>query len=36
MGFIAANPALIAIAAIAAVIAIVVTLYNKCEWFREK
>lgn len=36
MGFIAANPAVLIIAAIAAVIAIVVTLYNKCEWFREK
>ena len=35
-GFIAANPAVLIIAAIAAVIAIVVTLYNKCEWFREK
>ena len=36
MGFIAANPAVLVIAAIAAVIAIVVTLYNKCEWFRQK
>ena len=34
--FVAANPAVLIIAAIAAVIAIVVTLYNKCEWFREK
>lgn len=31
-----ANPILLTVAAIAAVIAIVVTLYNKCEWFREK
>jgi len=36
MAFVAANPAVLIIAAIAAVIAIVVTLYNKCEWFREK
>jgi len=36
MAFLAANPAVLIIAAIAAVIAIVVTLYNKCEWFREK
>lgn len=35
MAFVA-NPAVLIIAAIAAVIAIVVTLYNKCEWFREK
>lgn len=31
-----AHPAIIVVAAIAAVIAIVVTLYNKCEWFRQK
>lgn len=36
MAFVSANPAALIIAAIAAVIAIVVTLYNKCEWFREK
>lgn len=36
MGFVAANPAVLIIAAIAAVIAIVVVLYNKCEWFRQK
>lgn len=36
MSFVAANPAVLIIAAIAAVIAIVVTLYSKCEWFREK
>ena len=36
MAFVAANPAVLIVAAIAAVIAIVVTLYNKCEWFREK
>lgn len=36
MAFVAANPAVLVIAAIAAVIAIVVTLYNKCEWFRQK
>ena len=36
MAFVAATPAVLIIAAIAAVIAIVVTLYNKCEWFREK
>lgn len=35
MAFVAANPAVLVIAAIAAVIAIVVTLYNKCEWFRD-
>lgn len=35
MAFVAANPAVLIIAAIAAVIAIVVTLYNKCEWFRN-
>ena len=34
--FLAANPVVLVIAAIAAVIAIIVTLYNKCEWFREK
>ena len=32
---IAANPIAIAVAAIAALIAIVVVLYNKCEWFRN-
>ena len=31
----AANPILIIIAAVAALIAIFVTLYNKCEWFRN-
>ena len=31
----AANPILIIIAAVAALIAIFVTLYNKCEWFRD-
>lgn len=31
----AANPILIIIAAVAALIAILVTLYNKCEWFRD-
>ena len=31
----AANPIGIAVAAIAALIAIVVVLYNKCEWFRN-
>lgn len=31
-----AHPAILVVAAIAAVIAIVVTLYNKCEWFRQK
>ena len=36
MAFVAANPAVLIVAAIAAVIAIVVTLYNKCEWFRQK
>ena len=36
MAFVEANPAVLIIAAIAAVIAIVVTLYNKCEWFRQK
>lgn len=36
MAFVAANPAVLIIAAIAAVIAIVVTLYSKCEWFRQK
>jgi|GEM_PF-2626313 len=30
-----ANPILLIVAAIAAVIAILVTLYNKCEWFRN-
>jgi len=35
-GFLAANPAVLIIAAIAAVIAVIVTLYNKCEWFRDK
>lgn len=36
MAVLKAHPAILVIAAIAAVIAIVVTLYNKCEWFREK
>lgn len=31
----AANPILIVIALVAALIAIFVTLYNKCEWFRD-
>ena len=31
----AANPILLIIAAVAALIAIFVTLYNKCEWFRD-
>lgn len=35
-GFLAANPAVLIIAAITAVIAVMVTLYNKCEWFRDK
>lgn len=34
--FIAANPAVVVIAAIAAVIGVVILLYNKCEWFRER
>lgn len=34
--FIAANPAVVVIAAIAAVIGVVVLLYNKCEWFRDR
>lgn len=33
--FLAANPIVLVIAAIAAVVAIVVTLWNKCEWFRD-
>nr|DAL67816.1 MAG TPA: minor tail protein [Caudoviricetes sp.] len=31
----AANPIIIVIAAVVALIAIFVTLYNKCEWFRD-
>lgn len=31
----AANPIILVIAAIAALIAIFITLYNKCEWFRD-
>ena len=31
-----ANPIVLIVVAIAAVIAIIVVLYNKCEWFREK
>lgn len=31
----AANPAALVVIAITAVIAILVTLYNKCEWFRD-
>ena len=31
----AANPIIIVIAAVVALIAILVTLYNKCEWFRD-
>lgn len=31
----AANPAVLVVAAIAAVVAILVVLYNKCEWFRD-
>lgn len=30
-----ANPIILVIAAIAALIAIFITLYNKCEWFRD-
>lgn len=36
MSFMATNPVGWVILAIAAVIGIVVLLYNKCEWFREK
>lgn len=34
-GVLAANPVVLIIAAVAALIAIFVTLYNKCEWFRD-
>lgn len=34
-GVLAANPVILIIAAVAALIAIFVTLYNKCEWFRD-
>lgn len=34
-GVLAANPIILVIAAIAALIAIFITLYNKCEWFRD-
>lgn len=36
MSFLATNPVGWVILAIAAVVGIVVLLYNKCEWFREK
>lgn len=35
ISFAAANPIVLVIAAVAALIAILVTLYNKCEWFRD-
>lgn len=34
-GILAANPIVLIIAAVVALIAIFVTLYNKCEWFRD-
>lgn len=34
-GILAANPIVLVIAAVTALIAIFVTLYNKCEWFRD-
>ena len=35
LSFLAANPIVLVIAAVAALVAILVTLYNKCEWFRD-
>lgn len=33
--FLAANPIMLVIAAVAAIVAIFITLWNKCEWFRN-
>lgn len=35
LSFLAANPVALIIAAVAGIVAILVTAYNKCEWFRD-
>lgn len=35
LNFLAANPVVLIVAAIAGIVAILVTAYNKCEWFRD-